>query len=345
MSLYKREGSEVWWINIRHAGRRVRESSGTVDRAEAQKAHNARQVELWTLLPTADSRTFGEAVELWTAARERSDQELLSLAKFVRVFGDRALSTITREDVHKALGFTVAPSTYMRYRAMVLSILNLASKEGWLDKVPDIATKADKKKKRKKWLTVEQWTALQAELPPHLHVMAEFAVETGLRQSNVLQLRWAQTSIERRVVWIEADEMKANVAHSVPLSDAALAVLEAQAGQHDEFVFTYQRKLAGKLVRAPIADVKTAFIKACVRAGLGTVTKTLDTAGKESTVYEGFTWHGFRHTWATWHVQNGTPLDVLQKLGGWASYSMVLVYAQHSPGYLTTFANNNRRAV
>ena len=50
--------------------------------------------------------------------------------------------------------------------------------------------------------------------------------------------------------------------------------------------------------------------------------------------------HGLRHTWATWHVQNGTPLDVLQKLGGWSDLRMVMNYAHHSPRYLAKFANN-----
>ena len=30
-------------------------------------------------------------------------------------------------------------------------------------------------------------------------------------------------------------------------------------------------------------------------------------------------WHDLRHTWASWHVQNGIPLFVLQELGGWES--------------------------
>jgi integrase len=44
---------------------------------------------------------------------------------------------------------------------------------------------------------------------------------------------------------------------------------------------------------------KTSFLKARKRAGLN-----------------GFRWHDFRHTWASWHAMGGTPLDVLQKLGG-----------------------------
>ncbi len=55
---------------------------------------------------------------------------------------------------------------------------------------------------------------------------------------------------------------------------------------------------------------------------------------------ENFTWHGLRHTWASWHVQSGTPLNVLQQLGGWSSYDMVLRYAHLAPDHLSDFANN-----
>ena len=50
-----------------------------------------------------------------------------------------------------------------------------------------------------------------------------------------------------------------------------------------------------------------------------------------------------RHTWATWHIQNGTPTDVPQKLGAWNDERMVKNYAHHSPGYLAQFANNVRK--
>ncbi|WP_426080232.1 tyrosine-type recombinase/integrase [Herbaspirillum huttiense] len=36
-----------------------------------------------------------------------------------------------------------------------------------------------------------------------------------------------------------------------------------------------------------------------------------------------FRWHDLRHTWASWHIQGGTPLLALQELGGWESAEMV----------------------
>jgi integrase len=49
-------------------------------------------------------------------------------------------------------------------------------------------------------------------------------------------------------------------------------------------------------------------------------------------------WHDLRHTWASWHVQAGTPLAVLKELGGWASLDMVLRYAHLAPGHLADHA-------
>jgi len=52
---------------------------------------------------------------------------------------------------------------------------------------------------------------------------------------------------------------------------------------------------------------------------------------------EDFRWHDLRHTWASWHVQNGTPLYALQEMGGWSSVEMVRRYAHLAADHLAPF--------
>ena len=84
-----------------------------------------------------------------------------------------------------------------------------------------------------------------------------------------------------------------------------MTIVKKQLGKHSEFVFTYKGK--------PIKKCNTAaWRKALKRAGISNF----------------FRWHDLRHTWASWHVQNGTFLYELQRLGGWSSYETVQRYAR-----------------
>src|SRR5205085_8440941 len=51
-----------------------------------------------------------------------------------------------------------------------------------------------------------------------------------------------------------------------------------------------------------------------------------------------FRWHDLRHTWASWHVQMGTPLYALKELGGWQTLEMVNRYAHLAPEHLKAHA-------
>jgi integrase len=58
-----------------------------------------------------------------------------------------------------------------------------------------------------------------------------------------------------------------------------------------------------------------------------------------------FRWYDLRHTWASWHVQNGTPLNVLQELGGWESPQMVRRYAHFAAQHLAAYVSKLPRLI
>ena len=54
---------------------------------------------------------------------------------------------------------------------------------------------------------------------------------------------------------------------------------------------------------------------------------------------ENFHRHDLRHTWASWHVQQGAPSYALQELGGWESPEMVRRYAHLAADHLVPYAD------
>jgi integrase len=236
------------------------------------------------------------------------------LQQFLR---GKPLESISREMI-VAIGSQKAreasPATANRYLALIRAILRRAAFEWeWIDRVPKVKLFREPRR-RLRWLTPEQARRLLSELPLHQREAAIFALATGLRQSNVLELTWKQVDLVRGTAWIYADKAKGREDIHVSLNQVALQVLQRQLGKHPERVFTYRGR--------PLAWVNTRLWReALVRAGI-----------------ENFRWHDLRHTWASWHVQNGTPLYDLQEMGGWKSESMVRRYAHLAPANLAKHA-------
>ncbi|MCW9053719.1 MAG: tyrosine-type recombinase/integrase [Motiliproteus sp.] len=203
-----------------------------------------------------------------------------------------------------------SPSTANRYFSLIRAMLRMARDEwDWIDKVPRFRLYREPQK-RVRWLEPKEAQRLLHELPPHLKAMATFSLATGLRQRNVSYLRWEQVDLERGMAWIFADQSKSRKAFAVPLNEDARSVLIQQQGQHPDYCFTYQGE--------PVDRTTTkAWYNALKRAGISN-----------------FRWHDLRHTWASWHVQNGTSLNELMELGGWSSFEMVLRYAHMAGDHL-----------
>lgn len=219
-------------------------------------------------------------------------------------------SNMIEEIAKKKEKTNVSPATVNRILALIRSILNRAEKLWkWIDKAPVISMRYEGEK-RERWLTQEESQKLLHELPTHLANLAIFSLATSLRQANVLKLRWKNVNLETRHATISANQSKSKTSIPVPLNSNAISILRNQLFKHPEFVFTYKGK--------PIGQCNTAaWKKALKRAGI-----------------ENFRWHDLRHTWASWHVQNGTSLQELKMLRGWSSFDIVLRYAHLNGDHL-----------
>jgi len=240
------------------------------------------------------------------ATHERDKSKLRWLQQFLRNKPLNEIDRVLLDHIAQTKASETSPSTANRFMALIRTILRKACHEWeWIDKTPKVRLFPEPKR-RVRWLTPEQVKRLLAELPQHQQDMVIFALSTGLRQSNIINLEWNQINLERKAAWIHPDQAKARKAIHVPLNSIAIAILQQRLGEHSSRVFTYRGR--------PIAWANTrAWRNALKRAGI-----------------EDFRWHDLRHTWASMLAQQGTPMNVLQELGGWESEEMVRRYAHLS---------------
>ena len=321
MSLYKR--GSTWWIDFTTAsGERVRRSAETESKAEAKELHDKLKADSWRVAKLGEKPkyTWDDAGCQWLIATEhkRTHQGDVSKLGWLQQFlRGKELAAITREEI-VAIGerkrTEASGPTANRYLALIRAILRKACNEWeWIDRVPQVKLYKEAKR-RVRWLTPEQANCLLSELPMHQRDIVLFALATGLRQSNVVKLTWDQVDLNRKTAWIPGDKAKGKEDIHVSLSQLSVDLLQRQLGKHSERVFTY----AGR----PVNQVNTrGWRSALVRAGI-----------------ENFRWHDLRHTWASWLVQNGTPMYDLQEMGGWKSTEMVRRYAHLAPAHMAKHA-------
>lgn len=275
------------------------------------------------VLDSLSGKTWDDAVERWLI--EKADKASLHSDKCIFRWLNPLLTGYDINDINRLVVDAISKKkratgvkngTVNRTLALLRSVLIRACVDWeWMDAVPKIRLLREPDK-RVRYLTHDEASSLLLELPDHLSYMVAFSLATGLRKGNVLGLSWSQIDLDRRVAWIHPDQSKTRKAIVVPLNDDAMRVLLLQRGRHPVRVFTYQGD--------PIEAATTAaWYKALKRCGIAD-----------------FRWHDLRHTWASWHIQRGTPLHVLQELGGWQSAQMVRRYAHFSAGYLAAHAAN-----
>lgn len=306
-------------------GERIRKSTRTEIRSEAQEFEDRLKAELWRVIQLGDKPKMSWCDAVVRYLRETNNKARKDDISIFRALDPHLnslyLHEINDSVVQKIISARIekgdANKTINNKMKKLKAVLNMALKDWKVDLDPPRIKALPTPKNRVRWITHTEAKRLIQELPDHLKSMVTFSLETGLRLTNVTHLRWDQVDLIKGVIYFEgADVLKTEKDFTVPLSPRSKELIASQIGKNPTWVFTY----AGKQNKSPNGDSWKSALK---RSGI-----------------ENFRWHDLRHTWATWHIQNGTPLHVLQELGGWSSIQMVQKYAHFSVDHLSEYVSN-----
>jgi len=189
--------------------------------------------------------------------------------------------------VEKRLAAGRSHNTVNLELAIVRRILNLCATSWrddsgitWLDQAPRITLLPLVGHQREpRPISWQQQRHLMAKLPAHLARMSLFTLNTGVRDEVVCSLRWEWeikvTELGISVFEVPATNVKGRKrSRLVVCNSVAQSVVESVRGQHDEFVFVYQRLkkdgTCGKGKPRPVESMNnTAWQRAREAAGLG----------------------------------------------------------------------------
>ena len=145
-----------------------------------------------------------------------------------------------------------------------------------------------------------------------------FALSTGARMNEIFTLTWHNVDFVNRVATVTNENAKSGKARALILNNDAIELIRKLRFRNNcEYVFT-------RSTNRRVYDIdRRDFKQACEQSGI-----------------DNFYFHDLRHTWASWHVQAGTPLFTLKEMGGWETLEMVNKYAHLNADHMHEFANN-----
>jgi|SRR3972149_806309 len=313
-------------MRFTHKGKQVRKPTNVTDKKLAEKIHHKVMTQLaegqWLDKLEGADKTFKELAEKYineyAKINKRSwqkDQERLN-NHLIPFFGEMIVTEISPKVISAYKGHRykkdIAPATINRELTIMKHMYTMAVKEWeWCRDNPVKRVRMEKEgPSRDRWLTYEEEKRLLDACPAWLKEIVTFALNTGMRQGEILGLRWKDVNLISGIVIL--DMTKNGDRRSIPLNRIAWDMLKQKSRVRylaSDYVFTND---AGK--RMDGGNLRTDYMKALKKAKI-----------------EAFTFHDLRHTFATRLVHRGIDLYKVQKLLGHRDNKTTQRYAHHYP--------------
>ncbi|XHR93859.1 tyrosine-type recombinase/integrase [Mucilaginibacter sp. UC70_90] len=261
---------------------------------------------------------WSEQVELWQNDKEentlKSYRSVLNMLKAFNSklnFGDLTLNTIQKFDLFmaKEKGNAIG-GRFVKHKCLK-SIINQAIMNGYMKENPYRFFKIKASTAQRSFLSIDEVkTLMNLEIPEKDMMLQKtrdyfvFSCLTGLRYSDVMNLKFCNIKIDPDAITIEMTKTKKPV--MVPLVPPAKAIVE----HYNKFI------------------IKTPLTKVFPYVDTQVLNRNLKELMKLSGITKNLTFHVSRHSFASCHVQLGTNLIHLKDLMGHAKITETQMYAK-----------------
>lgn len=299
-SILKR-GPYQWQVKIRKKGwpKQTRTFETYEDAARwARKIESEMDDGIFVSRKEAESTTLLEALERYskekTPHKKGADQELHRIKHFKNsALASRFLSSIRSTDIaqyrDQRLAEGKSPYTVNNELILLSGLFNVARKEWGMESINNPVAKVSRPKQpagRDRRLMPGEEEKLLNALGRTLKPLFQIALETAMRQGELLSLEWKHIDLNKQVAHLP--ETKNDDSRNVPLSSKAVAVIK-----------NLPRRIDGKVFGVSGAHVSKSFRETCQKLNI-----------------EDLRWHDLRHEATSRLFEKGlNPMEVASITG------------------------------
>lgn len=344
--IFSRPGSRFLWVQYYLHGEPVRVSSGETDEKKAERFLRRKlgEVEAGTHQDTRrvtyeDLReSFYRDYEINGRKSQRRDKEgQPTLDKVVRLdefFSGWRASEIDADAIRRFAaqqkGSGLSNASINRSISALRRMFNIAREDGALRSVPRFPMLKESAP-RQGFFERPQYERLSAALPERLRLPLALGFFTGMRLSEVLNLRWEQIDFLAGTISLRAGETKNDGARTIPIVPQLRTLLLEQRAKRPAGFLHVCFTLDGQGRAVKIKGFRKAWYSACVKCGLGEMTAAVDpetgetlyapprgprSKPKPRMVYSGVIFHDLRRTAVRNLVRSGVPERVAMAISG-----------------------------
>jgi integrase len=326
MPVYKRPGSETYSYDFQFKGSRYSGNTGCTTKREAEKfEERERQKAKSEIRPEGQPMTVGEATGRYFEEvgkfHANADTTLYVMAWLDRELGkSRLVESINDADIARLISKRRAgkkpPSPATINRSVVQPMRALLTRAGdiWKQNVQKISWKTHMLKEpqeRVRELMADEEVRLFAALREDYHPLVRFALLTGCRMQECLDLEWRNIDWHERELSVTG---KGDKTRMIPMTKELYTLLRALP-RADAKVFVYASQRADNAPRGKLIPIK--------REGLKSIFERAVTKAQ----IDNFSFHDLRHTRATRLLRKSGNIRLVKELLGHEDLSTTMKYA------------------